>query len=115
MQIATEDRKNITNERLLKSTNESAPKIWAKVALPVAVGGVSGRVKEKSPSTTADTIAIWKIITLSPTFMKPTMLVTTIQATVPITRIAGKSCSGLFIWRIAMELVNEIQGANDRQ
>ena len=50
--------KNSKKERSLNNTNASFPIIWAKVVLPVEVGGMAGNKKAVKPRKAADTMPI---------------------------------------------------------
>ena len=110
-----EEIKKIKKERSLNMTKASAPMILASVGLSVALGGVLGRTNEYKPSTTEAIIEMVKIVDLSPTPKKPTKLVTTNHAIVPMTLMMGNCLAGSDICAIEMDEVSAMVGAKVRQ
>src|SRR5436190_5178289 len=115
MQINIDAIKNTAYDLSLNRTKASLPTICPTLTGPFIVGGVLGRVKAYNPITTDVIMDMVKMALLSPQPMKPIQLVTAIQAMVPISRMRGNCFSGAVIWRIEIELVKAIVGANVRQ
>ena len=98
MQIRTEEMKKMVNDRSLKRTKASAPRIWAKVAfVPLAFGGVGGNKKLHTPSTSDAIAAILKVRASWSVVMFNTLSIiqpVAIHPMVPKTRIDGNSLLG---------------------
>src|SRR5512139_1822217 len=115
MQINMDAIKKMVKDLFLNKTIASAPSTWAKVVLvPLAFGGVSGKVKLSIPNTTEMAEAIRKVVASCSVVRLNTLSIiqpTAIHPMVPKKRMEGNSLLGSCIWRKETELARARVGA----